>query len=279
MIPVRSFIITACICIFISCNSSDTKSTTDTKMETSKTPVIQEENITYTTDTVTMKGLVAWDSTRSDKRPAVLVVHEWWGLNDYSKGRAKQLAELGYVAMAIDMFGNGQTADNPDLAGKLAMPFYKDPAMAKKRFDAALAKLKTYPQVDTSKIAAIGYCFGGSIVLNAAKLGDNLNGVVSFHGGLAGVPADKNLLKSKILVCHGADDQFVKADEVATFRKQMDSIGADYTFKVYPGATHAFSNPNATALGEKFKLPIAYNAAADTASWNEMKNFFGRIFK
>jgi dienelactone hydrolase len=162
---------------------------------------------------------------------------------------------------------------------KLSAPFYKDPHITKTRFDAALEKLKTYPQTDVHNIAAIGYCFGGAQVLNLARLGEDLKGVVSFHGNLVGVPANKDLLKAKILVCHGEADQFVKPDEVKAFRKQMDSIGADYTLKIYPGATHAFTNPNATALGEKFKLPIAYNGAADTASWKEMQTFFDKIFK
>jgi dienelactone hydrolase len=195
------------------------------------------------------------------------------------KGRVKQLAELGYLAIAVDMYGDGKMGNNPDEAGKLAMPFYQDPVLAKSRFDAALAKIKTYSQADTAKIAAIGYCFGGGMVLNVARLGEHLNGVVCFHGSLIGTPADKNLLKAKILVCHGADDQFVKPEEVTAFKKQMDSIGADYTFKQYTGATHAFSNPGATAMGEKFKIPIAYNAVADSASWNDMKEFFGKIFK
>ena len=151
--------------------------------------------------------------------------------------------------------------------------------MAKSRFDAALNKLKTYDQVDTNSIAAIGYCFGGGMVLNLARLGENLKGVVSFHGSLVGTPADKNLLKAEILVCHGADDQFVKPQEVAQFKKQMDSIGADYSFKQYPNATHAFTNPAATEKGEKFKIPIKYNGTADSASWNDMKDFFGRIFR
>jgi dienelactone hydrolase len=151
--------------------------------------------------------------------------------------------------------------------------------LAKSRFEAALAKIKTYSQADTAKIAAIGYCFGGAMVLNMARMGERLNGVISFHGNLAGLPADKNLLKAKVLVCHGADDQFVSADEVATFKKQMDSIGADYSFKQYAGATHAFTNPGATAMGLQFKIPIAYNAAADSASWNDMKDFFEKIFK
>ncbi|HEX5653842.1 MAG TPA: dienelactone hydrolase family protein, partial [Chitinophagaceae bacterium] len=222
---------------------------------------------------------VVYDENKEGPRPAVVVIPEWWGLNDYIKGRAKKLAELGYIALAMDMYGDGKTADNPDSAGKLATPFYQKPQMAKARFDAALAKLRSYPQADSSKLAAMGYCFGGGMVLNLARLGENLKGVVSFHGSLLGTPADKNLLKADILVCHGAADPFVPQSEVDQFKQQMDSIGARYTFKAYEGATHAFTNPNATAVGEKFKIPIAYNAAADTASWKDMKDFFNTIFK
>lgn len=244
-----------------------------------KEPKLKEENVTYTVDSSTMDGYVVYDENKQGPRPAVLVVHEWWGMNDYTKMRAKQLAELGYIAMAIDMYGNGKRADNPTDAQNLATPFYQDPQLAKSHFDAALNKLKTYAQVDQNNIGAIGYCFGGGVLLNLARMGEDLKGVVSFHGSLLGTPADKNLLKAKILVCHGNDDKFVPPADVAQFKKQMDSIGADYTFKGYDGATHAFTNPNATAMGQKFNLPIAYNAAADTASWNEMKSFFNRIFK
>lgn len=240
---------------------------------------IKEESLAYKADSANCTGFVAYDSATGAKRPVVLIIHEWWGLNDYVKNRARQLAAMGYLAFAIDMYGDGKMGNNPEEAGKLAMPFYTNPQLAQSRFDAALAKIKSYPQADTSRIAAIGYCFGGGMVLNMARLGENLNGVISFHGSLLGVPADKARLKAKILVCHGADDQFVKPEEVAAFKKQMDSIGADYVFKSYAGATHAFSNPDATKNGEKFKIPIAYNAAADSASWKEMQDFFGRIFK
>ena len=249
-----------------------------TTMNSEKIP-IKEENVTYTGDGVSMKGFVAYNESSTDKRPVVLVVPEWWGINDYSKGRAKQLAELGYLAMAVDLYGDGKTADDPESAGKLSGSFYKNPIMAKARFDAALAKIKTYAVADTNNIAAIGYCFGGAMVLNFARQGENLKGVVSFHGNLLGVPLDQNVLKANVLVCHGEDDKFVKPEEVAEFKKEMDEIGASYTFKSYAGATHAFSNPNATEKGKKYHMPIAYNAAADTASFNEMKLFFNTIFK
>ena len=278
----------ATLVFFPACNNqSSSSSTTDTTgsstdstmKETAKAPSLKEENVTYSDNGITMDGYVVYDANKEGKRPAILVVPEWWGLVDYPKMRARKLAELGYIAMAIDIYGNGKVADNPGDAGKMAGPFYQNLKMTKSRFDAALAKLKTYSQVDTNNIAAIGYCFGGGVVLNVARLGDELKGVVSFHGTLAGAPADKNLLKAKILVCHGMADQLVKPEEVEKFKKQMDSIGADYTFKQYPNATHAFTNPASDANAEKFKMPVKYNPEADSASWNDMKDFFARIFK
>lgn len=264
------------VVVFSACHNEEKKPENETAM---KKPKLKEENVTYTGDGVTMNGYVVYDENKEGKRPAIMVIHEWWGLNDYAKRRAKQLAELGYIAMAMDMYGNGKTADNPDSAGKLATPFYQNPQMMKTRFDAALKKLKSYPQTDTSKMASMGYCFGGGLSLNLARLGENLKGVVSFHGSLIGVPLDKSKLKADILVCHGAADPFVPQEEVNKFKQQMDSAGARYTFKAYDGAVHAFTNPNATAMGEKFKIPIKYDAKADTASWNDMKEFFEKIFK
>jgi len=246
---------------------------------TATKPTITEESVTIQVDTVTLNSTVAFSDDTTAKKPIVLIVPEWWGLDDYAKGRAKQLAELGYLALAIDFYGNGRIAENPDQAKALATPFYTNPQLGLSRLQAALAKAKTYPQADTTRIAAIGYCFGGSMVLNGAKLGLPVNGVVSFHGGLQGVPPQKDLTKAKILVCHGAADPFVPAQDVATFRKQLDSLSIPYTFKEYAGATHAFTNPASTANGKKFNMPIEYNAAADTASWNDMRTFFGEIFK
>ena len=242
-----------------------------------KTVDIKEEPVTYTEDGINFKGYVTYDANKQGIRPAVLVVHEWWGLNDYPRSRAKQLAQLGYIAMAVDMYGDGKTGEDPKTALELATPYYKDPTLSKTRLDAAINKLKTFPQTDTSKMAAIGYCYGGFIVLNAAKLEADLKRVVSFHGDLSKIPIDKNLLKAKILICHNEADQFANP-QVAAFKKSMDSVGADYTFKSYPNAMHAFTNPAATANGRKFNIPIEYNAPADAASWNDMKDFFAKIF-
>ena len=273
LLPIVVFSFTLAL---LACNSGEKKTSTTEAKE----PLLKEENVSYTSaDSVTLNSFVAYDENIEGKRPAILVVPEWWGLNDYAKMRAKELAKLGYIAIAVDMYGNGKQADNPDSAGKLATPFYSNPQMAKQRFDAALTKLKSYSQADGDKVAAIGYCFGGAMVLNMAKLGEDLKGVVSFHGNLVGVPVNKDLLKAQILVCHGAADPFVPQTEVDQFKKQMDSVGAKYTFKSYEGAVHAFTNPNATAMGDKFKIPIKYNEAADTASWKDMKDFFNIIFK
>lgn len=234
---------------------------------------------TYTSAGVICNTYTAFSKDLTVPKPAIIVVPEWWGLNDYIRNRARQLAALGYVAIAIDVFGNGKQGSNPDEAGALVEPFYKNPELTKMRLDAAIAVLKINPHVDTSNIAAIGYCFGGFTVLNAAKLGADLKCVVSFHGGLGGAPVNKSLLKAKILVCHGDADKFVSEEEVRNFKKGLDSIGASYIFKSYPNATHGFTNPAATENGKKFNIPIAYNSAADSASWNDMKNFFSEILK
>lgn len=277
-----SLIVLLCTILFASCNNNSTNTTnaTDTTNTTNTTnaPAIKTEAVSYKSDTATLNGFVAYDSNKEGKRPGVLVVPEWWGLNDYVKNRAKQLADMGYVAMAVDMYGNGKNAANPQEAMAFAQPFYKDPAMGKARLDAALQQLKSMPQVDTSKIAAIGYCFGGTIVLNSAKLGENLKGVVSFHGGLEGPAPSKDLLKAKVLVLHGEADSFVPKEQLEHFKKQMDSVHADYSVKTYPNATHAFTNPASTETGKKFNMPISYNEKADKDSWEDMKSFFKSIF-
>lgn len=269
-----AFIMLALIPLLISCKNEDKK-----KEPAMKEPKLKEETVTYKLDSSTRNNFVVYDENIEGKRPAVLVIHEWWGLNDYAKMRARELAKLGYIAMAVDMYGDGKMGEDPTAAQNLATPFYMKPETAKPIFDAALNKLKEYGQADASKIAAIGYCFGGAQVINLAKMGEDLKGVVSFHGNLAVMPPNKDMLKAPILVCQGAVDQFVPQTEVELFKKQMDSVGAKYTLKIYEGATHSFTNPNATAMGEKFKLPIAYNAAADTASWKDMQDFFHQIFQ
>lgn len=239
---------------------------------------IKGEEVMYKAGGVTMKGYVAYDASLKGKLPGILVVHEWWGCNEYVKKRARMLAELGYIAFAVDMYGDGKVAQDPKTAGEYASPFYKNPAMARERIEAALNQLKEYVQTDTTKIAATGYCFGGSMVLNMAKKGMDFRGVVSFHGNLSGEPAARGTCKAKILLCHGGADQFVKEEDIRHFRQNLDSAKVTYKFINYPGATHAFTNPDATATGKKFNMPIEYNAAADKKSWEDMKMFLKMVF-
>ena len=257
-----------------SCKNGDKK-----EEPVAKEPKLKEELVSYKIDTVNLTSYVYYDENVTGPRPAVLVIHEWWGLNDYAKMRAKKLAELGYIAMAVDMYGDSKMGDDPAAAEKLAMPFYMNPQLAKIRVDYALENFRKNPNVDASTTAIIGYCFGGSVAIGVARLGGDFKAAVSFHGNLNVVPANKDLLKAEILVCHGAADPFVPQAEVDLFKKQMDSIGAKYSFKAYEGATHAFTNPEATALGEKFKIPVKYDAAADSASWEDMKAFFKQVLQ
>ncbi len=242
-------------------------------------PRVKGQDVFYSANGVKMKGYIAYDSSLKAERPCVLVVHEWWGCNEYARKRARMLAELGYFALAVDMYGDGKLATDPKTASEYATPFYQNPLLAKERLEAALLMLKNYPETNYSRVSAIGYCFGGCMVLNAAKLGMNFNSVVSFHGGLDGVEASKGLTKANIMVCHGEADQFVSKDEVNKFKQNLDTLKVPYQFITYPNATHAFTNPEATATGKKFSMPIQYNAAADKKSWNDMKLFLAKGFK
>lgn len=261
--------------LLLSCKDGEKK----TEETVADAPVIKEEWVRYSVDSLSMNSYIVYDESKKGLRPAVLVIHEWWGLNDYARMRARKLAELGYIAMAVDMFGNGRMGNDPEAAGALAMPFYKDPGMAKKHVEAALAQIRKNSLTDTANVAVIGYCFGGAVALGVARMGADIKAAVSFHGNLNVVPARKELLKAEVLVCHGNADPFVPQAEVDQFKKQMDSIGAKYVFRGYDSATHAFTNPGATAMGEKFNIPIRYNAAADSASWEDMKEFLKRIMQ
>jgi len=226
-----------------------------------------------------MKGYLVWDDAIKGKRPGILVVHEWWGLNAYVRMRAEMLADLGYTALALDMYGDGKTATHPEDAGKFSSAVRKNLPLMKTRFEAARRFLNEQSTVDPEKNAAIGYCFGGSVVLEMARAGEDLDGVVSFHGSLGGLSPVSGAVKAHILVANGADDPFTTAEQIKAFKHDMDTAGADYRFINYPGAKHSFTNPDATALGEKFGLPLAYNAAADTASWQAMQDFLRSIFE
>lgn len=227
-----------------------------------------------------LKGYMVYDTKFKGKRPGILVVHEWWGQNAYARKRARMLARLGYVAFALDMYGNGKTATHPKDAGKFAGMVRSNMPLAKARFLAALDQLKANPLTDPDKIAAIGYCFGGGIVLQMARQGIDIKGVVSFHGSLAtDTPAQAGKVKARIMVFNGEADPFTTDKQIAAFKQEMHDAGADYKFVNYPGAKHSFTNPDATALGKKFNLPLAYNAKADKDAWRRMQAFFNVLFK
>jgi len=242
-------------------------------------PKIVGKSVGYTSQGVTFRGYLAYDENLKGKRPGVLVVHEWWGLNDYARKRAQMLAELGYTALAVDMYGDGKTAMHPDDAGKFSSELMKNFDVAKVRFLTAMDFLKQQPTVDPARLAAIGYCFGGGVVLNMARQGADLKGVASFHGSLNAVkPAEPGMVKAKVLVLHGAEDKFIKPEQIEAFKKEMSEAKVDYTFISYPGAVHSFTSPDADALGKKFNMPIGYNADADKKSWDELKMFLKKIF-
>ncbi len=241
--------------------------------------VITKE-VTYKADGLNLKGYLAYDNAVKEQRPGILVVHEWWGQNDYIRKRARMLAELGFVALALDMYGEGKQAAHPEDAGKFSSAVMKNMEVAEQRFRAGLNLLKQQPQTNTQQIAAIGYCFGGGVVLAMARRGVDLKGVASFHGSLgAGAPAAPGKVKAKVLVLNGADDPFVKPEQIAAFKQEMQAAGVHYEFVNYSRAKHSFTNPGATANGKKFNLPLEYNAAVDKQSWQKLQAFFEQIFK
>jgi len=243
-------------------------------------PRIVGKRVDYIAQGAAMKGYLAYDESITGKRPGVLVVPEWWGLNDYARMRARMLAELGYTALSVDMYGDGKVVTTPEDAGKLSSEVMKNFEVAEARFTAAMDFLNQQPGVDPNRIAAIGYCFGGGVVLNMARQGANLRGVASFHGGLTAVkPAQPGGVKAKILVLNGGADKFITPEQIEAFKQEMKSAGADYQFISYPGALHSFTNPEATELGKKFNLPVAYNADADRESWSELKGFLKKVFR
>jgi dienelactone hydrolase len=242
---------------------------------------IKEVPVTYTDGTTTMKGFVVYDDATTAKRPGIIMVHEWWGITPHTRAEAKKFAQQGYTAFIADMFGDGKTADNPKDAGALAGGVMKDPKVMESRFKAAQAELAKQATVNPQKLGAVGYCFGGAVVINMARTGDDLRAVAGFHALLGlntPVPAP-GTVKAKVLVLNGADDPFVKKEQYESLQKDFDAAKADYRVVTYPGAVHAFTNPEATALGEKFKLPLKYDANADQQSKAEAAKLFAAALK
>ena len=240
---------------------------------------IRTENISYKANGDSMQGYLAYDADIDGEQPGVLVIHEWWGLNDYIKRRAEQIAALGYRALAVDMYGDGNTADTPDQAGELMNAVLGDMTMGTARLKAAYTVLHDHAGVDGDRIAAIGYCFGGAMALHMARIGMPLRAVVSFHGALGSFhKPESGSVKAKILVCHGADDSMVPDEDVRNFKAEMDAAGADYKFIAYQGAKHGFTSKQADANGRKYNIPLAYSESADQASWQAMQELFTEVF-
>lgn len=237
---------------------------------------LHSETVEYKDGDTILEGYLAYDDATQEKRPGVVVVHEWKGLGSHAKSSADRLAELGYVAFAADIYGKGIRPQTNEEAGKQAGIYKNDRALLRSRAKKAVDVLTSNPLVDKDKIAAIGYCFGGTTVLEMARSGAPLLGVVSFHGGLnTPTPEDAKNIKVKVLALHGADDPYVPAEEVAAFKKEMEDAGVDYRFIAYPGAVHSFTNPEA---GNDPSQGAAYQREADERSWEDMKIFFGEIF-
>jgi dienelactone hydrolase len=236
---------------------------------------IHTETVDYLQGDATLEGYLAYDDAVTGKRPGVLVVHQWKGLGDNEKKRAEMLAQLGYVAFCADIYGKGIRPTTAAEAGAVAGKYKNDRALLRQRVNAGLDTLKKNPLVDTNRVAAIGYCFGGTTVLELARSGADLAGVVSFHGGLdSPAPADGHNIKCKVLCCHGADDPFEKPSDLAAFQKEMRDAQVDWRLYEYGGAVHAFTDWDADG-----SMPGAkYNERADRRSWNDMRQFFAEIF-
>jgi dienelactone hydrolase len=233
---------------------------------------VRTEVVEYRDGDQVCEGLLAFDDAVKGKRPGVVVVHEWMGLNDYAKERARKLAALGYVAFAADIYGKGIRAKDATEAGQLAGKYKGDLPLLRSRVRSAFDTLARNARVDASKVFAIGYCFGGTTVLELARSGAPAAGVVSFHGGLSTKdPADAKNVKGRVLVLHGAADTFVPPAEVAAFQKEMDDAKVDWQMVFYAGAVHSFTNP---ASGNDPSKGVAYDAKADRRSWEAMKAFF-----
>jgi dienelactone hydrolase len=242
----------------------------------SASAAIKEELVTYTDGETTMKGFVVYDDAIQTKRPGIVLVHEWWGITKHMHDEARDYARQGYTAFIADMYGDAKTADNPKDASALSSSVMKNPKAMESRFNAARDQLAKQASVDPRRIGAAGYCFGGAVALNMARAGADLAAVTGFHAilGLNTPAPAPGAVKAKILVLNGADDPFVKPEQYEAFKKDLDAAKADYRIIEYPGAMHAFTNPESTELGKKFNLPLRYDAKADQEAKAEAAKFF-----
>jgi dienelactone hydrolase len=238
---------------------------------------IVTRTVEYRAGDTVLEGLLSYDTAGPARKPGVLVIHDWMGVGPNVRRRAEQLAALGYVAFGADVYGKGVRPASAKEAAALAGKYKSDRALLRSRVAAALAELRRQPNVLASRVAAIGYCFGGTAALELARSGADVAGVVTFHGGLdSPTPADARAIKAKILVLHGADDPFVPPAQVQAFEDEMRGGGVDWQLVLYSGAVHSFTIPDA---GNDNSKGAAYNAAADRRSWEAMKSFFAEVLQ
>ncbi|KPP97301.1 dienelactone hydrolase family protein [Marinobacter sp. HL-58] len=240
---------------------------------------MKTETVEYEVDGETFTGYMAYDDEAEGKRPGVLVVHEWWGHNEFAREQAEKLAASGYTAFALDMYGSGKLAEHPDDAENFMKEATKDMDQVKARFMAAKNLLEQHDSVDSNKIAAQGYCFGGAVVLNMARMGVDLDAVVSYHGALSSpIKAEAGKVQPRIHVYTGGADQMVPSDQVSGLVKEMQDAEADLTLVSFPKVLHSFTNPDADKISDQFNMPIAYNEDAAKRSWEGTMRLYEEVF-
>jgi dienelactone hydrolase len=239
-------------------------------------PAVASREVSYAEGATPLRGFMAWDSARTTPRPGVVVVHEWWGHNEHARNAARKLAEAGYVGFAVDMYGDGKNTTHPDSAAAFATAAASNIETLTARFTAAIAQLKADPHVDSTRIAAIGYCFGGSIVLGMARSGMDLDAVASFHGALPPeAPIDSGNVKARVLILNGAADPMVPLAQVDAFAEKLRQAGATVEVMHYPGAMHGFTNTRADSVGMQ---GLKYDASADRQSWDALLKMLAEVF-
>ncbi|MEQ6885803.1 dienelactone hydrolase family protein [Salicola sp. Rm-C-2C1-2] len=243
------------------------------------TAELQTQSITYSVKGQEHTGYMAWDDSVNGERPGVLVVHEWWGHDEFSRNQAEKLAKEGYTALALDMYGEGKHADHPDQAQAFMKQANSDMDLMQARFRTAMTRLQDHNTVNPDQIAAQGYCFGGAVVLNMARLGMDLDGVVSFHGSLGSpVEAQSGEVDAAVRAYTGGADQFVPAKQVSGFVQEMHNADVDYALQSFPGVQHSFMNPEADTYADKFDMPVGYDEQAAETAWQETLRFYDGLF-
>ncbi|MBZ9628656.1 dienelactone hydrolase family protein [Psychroflexus sp. CAK1W] len=268
------------VIVFTACKSETKDKTEDgvnVVIEKNDIKIIGKE-ISYDTDSTLMRGYISHNEALEGKRPGILVVHEWWGHDEFAREKADELAELGYVALAVDMYGQGKQAQHPDEAMEFSSNVMKNFDTAKQRFMAAMQALKADKNVDPDNISAIGFCFGGSVALAMANSGVDLDAVAVFHSGLGLPVMPTEDIKTKLLIQNGAEDKMITDEQEKEFKAQLDAVNADYEYIAYEGVMHSFTNKDADSLAKKYELPLAYDEEVATKSWEKMTNFLEDIY-